>query len=221
VPSVHVPDPPEPLPSARADDYVLPAGTDLHRIHRRARGSAEFNPCLGRPARFSPLRYSDGTCVPTAYAASSLEAASHESIFHDIDYSIRIKVVAENRIAESAYSTIFPIRDLRLAPLFQPDLSRWHLNRSQLIDTAPSRYVRTVQWALAIHKSRPDLDGIVWTSRRCDPDLALLLFGDRVASGDLGIKSRDPLDVAASPSLFAQIRGFAKRASIIIEPSRP
>lgn len=94
-----VPDPPDPFPPARVNNHVLSAGTELHRIHRRVRGSAEFNPCQGRPARFSPLRYPDGTCVSTAYAASTLEAASHESVFHDVDHGSRIKFVAEDTIA--------------------------------------------------------------------------------------------------------------------------
>lgn len=117
---------------------------------------------------------------------------------------------------------MYPTRDLRLAALFQPDLGRWHLTRPKLIDTPPTQYLRTVRWALAIHKARPDLHGLVWTSRRCDPALAYLLFGDRVTSSDLDIKSpRRPLDASSSPALFAQMRSFAARAGIMIVPPPP
>ena len=78
-------------------------------------------------------------------------------------------------------------RDLQLASLFQPDLSRWNITRTELIDTAATQYLSTVRWALAIHRARPDLQGMTWTSRRCDPDCAYILFGDRLAPGDFDV----------------------------------
>jgi RES domain len=176
---------------------------------------------MGRPARFSPLRYPDGLCVPTAYAATTCEAASHETVFHDIDYGSPVKFVAEDTITSCAYSVIFPTRDLQLASLFQPDLSRWNITRTDLIDTAASQYTSTVRWAVAIHKARPDLQGMTWTSRRCDPECAYILFGDRLAPGDFDVTSRQDIDPISSPALFAQIRRFAARANIMIIPSGP
>lgn len=217
MPSVDVPGPPDPFPSADINIFTLAAGTVLHRIHNKARWSTEFNPCAGRPARFSPLNYPDGTCVPTAYAASTFEAASHESVFHDVEYSARDKFVPEKTIAACAYSVISPLRDLQLAELFEPDLNRLQLTRSLLIDTNAVQYTRTVRWALAIHSARPDLHGMVWTSRRCDPAKAFVLFGDRVAPSDFDRKSCDLLDIASSPARFAEIRSFGKRASIHID----
>ena len=40
--------------------------------------------------------------------------------------------------------------------------------------------------------SRPNADGLVWTSNQCDPDDACLFFGDRARESDFtAVRSRD------------------------------
>ena len=192
----------------------MPADTLLHRIHDRSREPTSFNPCQGRPTRFAPLWRIDGSCIATAYAAQSLECAVHETIFHEIGHSAAIKVIDTDAIESLDHSTIALSRDLILCGLFEPDLNRWRLTRRDLIDTFPTSYATTASWAIAAHDMHPDIDGLIWTSRRCDPMLACVLFGDRLGNGSLHTRSRDPID--QSPALLSQMRDFAGRAGITL-----
>jgi hypothetical protein len=204
--------PPDPFPAVYRQR--LPAGSQLHRIHSAARAANGFNPGKGRPTRFAPLVRSDGSPVPTAYAAMDYESAAHETIFHEIPFDAARKRIRESRIRELSHSVLGTRRELILAGLFEPDLNAWRLSRHHLIDTLAEAYPETARWALAIHDRWPDVDGLVWTSRRCDPRQAYLLFGDRVAEADL-----EPLAqrrISDSDEALADLRGFAERAGITI-----
>nr|WP_156437105.1 RES domain-containing protein [Sinorhizobium sp. Sb3] len=72
----------------------------------------------------------------------------------------------------------------------------------------------TVLWAQAIHGASADIDGLIWTSRQCDPDQCLILFEDRVAADELEI--RDSLSVASNASLLLELRDYGQRAGITI-----
>jgi hypothetical protein len=192
----------------------LPAATGLHRIHNSSFTGNSFNPCQGRPSRFAPLVRSDGTCIPTMYAATSLECAVHETLFHEIQHDAKYKSIGYHEIENLDYSVVHPGRDLVLATLFEPDLNRWGLTRRQLIDTFAADYEATAKWAIAMHDSLSDIDGLVWTSRRCDPEMAYLLFGDRVPTDllDTAYRAR----ICETNALLLQIRNFADRANILI-----
>ena len=70
----------------------------------------------------------------------------------------------------------------------------------------------TALWAAALHAAHPTLDGLIWTSKRCDPDQALVLFGDRVTANDLAPMSTQR--VVATSSLWAAVQAFGKRAGV-------
>jgi hypothetical protein len=203
-----------PASFAAINRIELPSSTDLHRIHNSSFTGSSFNPCKGRPSRFAPLVRPDGTCIPTMYAATNLECAVHETVFHEIQHDAKYKSIGYREIENLDYSIVRPRRDLVLATLFEPDLNRWGLTRRQLIDTFAADYEATVKWAIALHDNFPDLDGLVWTSRRCDPERACLLFGDR-----LPVHLIDPVRrarIGETNDLLLQIRGFADRANILI-----
>ena len=192
----------------------LPAATELHRIHNSNFAGNSFNPCLGRPSRFAPLVRSDGTCISTMYAATTLECAVHETLFHEIQHDAKYKSIGYHEIENLNYSIVQPGRDLVLASLFEPDLNRWGLARRQLIDTFAADYEATAKWAIAMHDSFSDIDGLVWTSRRCDPEKAYLLFGDRMPTHLLD--TAPPTRICETNALLLQIRSFADRANILI-----
>jgi hypothetical protein len=207
-----IPPPPATLPAINRIE--LPAATDLHRIHNSSFTGNSFNPCQGRPSRFAPLMRPDGTCIPTMYAATNLECAVHETVFHEIQHDAKYKSIGYREIENLDYSIVRPRRDLVLATLFEPDLNRWEITRRQLIDTFAADYEATAKWAVALHDDFSDLDGLVWTSRRCDPERAYLLFGDR-----LPVHLIDPVHrarISETNELLLQIRGFADRANILI-----
>lgn len=209
---VSVPPPPSPFPGI--NPQMIAKGTILHRTHASGFRPAQFNPCLGQPTRFAPFNDAAGGCVPTLYAATSRQAAAFESIFHDIEPAARFKTIRLDVVESRSVSRISPKRDLLVAGLFAPDLKAWGLSRGELIDTPKSTYGQTVAWAQAIHRARPDVDGLHWTSRQCDPDQCVILFEDRVGEVDFDV--RDCIEVRGDASLLLELRGFGQRAGIII-----
>ena len=207
-----LPRPPVPFPAVNR--ITLPAGTALHRTHVRRFRPAEFNPCLGLPSRFAPFADAAGACVPTLYAATNREAAAFETIFHDVAPAAAFRTVRLDVVEARSVSRIAPRRELRLAALFAPDLHAWGLRRADLIDTPQSAYARTVPWAQAIHAARGDIDGLIWTSRQCDPERCVVLFGDRIGEGDFDVQERR--EVAHDADLLLELRGYGRRAGIVI-----
>jgi hypothetical protein len=207
-----IPPPPTTLPAVNR--IKSPLATDLHRIHNSSFTGNAFNPCQGRPSRFAPLLRPDGACIPTMYAATNLECAVHETLFHEIQHDAKYKSIGYREIENLDYSIVRPGRDLVLATLFEPDLNRWQLTRRQLIDTFAADYEATASWAIAIHDNFSDIDGLVWTSRRCDPERAYLLFGDRLPVHLINPVHR--AGISETNDLLLQIRGFAERANILI-----
>ena len=204
-------------PPARLADpniVILPASALLHRVHARDFSTNRFNPCQGAPTRFAPVHDAEGNCVPSLFAADTLEAAIYETIFHDIPVTAGRRTVPRTLIQSRTHGRLQVRRDLQLASLRGPDLRRWRMRRNSLITTSPSLYRDTARWAQAIHHQFPDVDGLLWTSSQCDPDTAYLFFGDRVAAGDLRIvQARDGLlDV----TFLSDVRQAGQRSGISI-----
>lgn len=206
---------PEPPSSfAGFNPIILPAGFVLHRNHAAWFEPTQFNPCLGQPSRFAPFTNAAGECVATLYAATTREAAAFETIFHDIEAEAPFKTVRLDVVEARSISEISPLRDLRLAGLFAPDLKAWAVRRGDLIDTPKSSYHRTVLWAQAVHRAHPDVEGLICTSRQCDPQRCVVLFGDRVAATEFVLLQT--VAVAKSPGALLELRGFGRRAGITI-----
>jgi hypothetical protein len=203
--------PPSPFPASNS--HEIKAGARFHRVHDQRFDSCTFNPGKGRPSRFAPLLLG-GTPIPTQYLASDFECAVHETIFHDVPIDEANKTVGTDNIKPLAHSIIELRRNLVMVPLFAPNLARWGVARGDLIETAAASYAVTAAWALAIHQSRADAHGLIWTSKRCDPQQALLLFGDRVAETDLSATSKTT--IYTSINEMQQIKGFAARVDITI-----
>lgn len=124
------------------------------------------------------------------------------------------KTVRLDVVESRSVSRIAPKRDLLVAGLFAPDLKAWGISRGDLIETPKSTYGQTVLWAQAIHDARTDVDGLLWTSRQCDPDRCVLLFEDRVSEGDFQV--HDSIEVGADANLLLELRAFGLRAGITI-----
>ncbi|MCR6727830.1 RES family NAD+ phosphorylase [Agrobacterium fabrum] len=203
--------PPSPFPASNS--HEIKAGTRVHRVHDKRFGSCTFNPGKGRPSRFAPL-FLGSNAIPTQYLATDYECAVQETIFHDVPFDEPTKTVGVDNIKPLAHSVIELKHDFVLVPLFAPDLARWGVSRADLIDTTAADYHITVQWALAIHQSRRDAHGLIWTSKRCDPQQAVLLFGDRVAETDLSGISNVP--IYSDVGEMRQVAAFAARVDITL-----
>lgn len=203
-----------PAKLANPNVLTLRAGILLERIHDRNYSADSFNPCRGAPTRFAPIHDAKGDCVPSLYAGDTLESAIYETIFHDVPVTAKRKTVPKTLVQSRAHGRLQVLRDLRLASLRGPDLRRWRISRNALITTSPNRYRDTTQWATAVHRQFPDVEGLLWTSNQCDPDTAYLFFGDRVASADFRIlRARDGMTDAA---FLADVRQAGRRGGISI-----
>ena len=87
------------------------------------------------------------------------------------------------------------------------------MRREALVASLPTQYKRTALWAKAVHDQLDEVDGLVWTSNLCDPDSALLLFGDRVRAGDLTVTG---LREGSDGSFQHDVRQAAQRGNIPI-----
>lgn len=217
-----VPSPPdEPVLAA----YRWEADRPLLRVADDQFGATEFNPCQGEPTRFAPLVV-DGECVPTLYAADTLDAVLMESVFHDIVLDRPDGDSPEVYLADLTTvrrSTIAPRRDLRLGRLDDDALAALGVERGELIDTDADTYPDTVRWAEHAHErgaiDGQPLDGLIWHSRRARQglttrDLAAVLFGDRVTRKELR-SSATPVPLVTNTGL-EELDAIANRLGVTL-----
>ena len=193
---------------------TLEAGTQLHRIHNRQRRANTFNPCQGAPTRFAPITDVHGQCVPSLYAGSAFDSVAYETLFHDIPVRAKGRALLEGVLSDRADTRLDTDRDITLAALRAPELAKWNISRTALIGSSPKLYRETAAWARAIHNQFPDVEGLVWTSNRCDPEDAYLFFGDRVRDVDFRIVSTR--DSQTDSSFLTDVREAAWRSGISI-----
>lgn len=215
--TISVPEPPSPIALA-PNIYSWRAGDPLHRVWNKKFAANAFNPGVGAPTRFAPIKTMEGRAIPTLYAGSTLECAFFERIFHDVRLEPQaMRTVHVNKIEDLLAGTIVPGRVLNLAQLFRPDLERWGLKRSELVHSEADAYNATAKWAAALHRDFAHLDGLIWTSNRCDPALAVVLFGDRCEEF---ILTDDPgEEILHSAQLLKLLNDCAERANIRIARS--
>lgn len=183
--SAPVPYPPDHLDAPNV--VALASGELVHRVHNPKRAGNAFNPCQGGATRFAPIRDKAGHCIPSLYAGNTVESAIYETVFHDIPPTVGRKTVPRGMVEDHEHSTLLLRRTLCLAGMRAPDLMKWGIRRETLMGSLPTQYERTALWAKAVHDRFDHVDGLIWTSNLCDPDDALLLFGDRVAVADLQV----------------------------------
>lgn len=152
--------------------------------------------------------------VPTLYGVSTLEGALAESIFHNVPVRGPKKLIRRYRLKPLLVSTIAPRRDLKLVQLHGYGLDRLRVSRAELIDSRARQYPRTAAWAAALHARREDADGLIWTSRKHDTSLALVLFGDRVRRDDLEVI--EPPVPLFSGDGYAEVQRAAELSGITI-----
>lgn len=190
---------------------VVPAGTSLHRVHHIDYPGASFNPCQGPETRFTPLR--DGeTCVPTFYAATSLDGAAYETIFRGIPSPYA--TIPRQALDDRGASAIEPRRDMTLVPLFSPELIGWGLDAGQVFSPNLSYYGFCQDLAAQIWKDNPGADGLIWTSVRDNSAQAMLFFEGRVRTTDFTTSLTR--EVRSDPSLLDDIAAAGRRAGFII-----
>jgi hypothetical protein len=177
-------DPPPDLPQPNVVRW--PAGRPIYRVHHVQDGATEFNPGLGN-GRFHPIQSRGSTPIPTIYGASSIDGALSDTVFHDVPVSGPAKRISQSVLIPLLLCTLASKRDLLLVELKGHGLSKLRVTRSQLIDTGADHYAMTRRWAEALFEREPTADGLIWMSRQHDTSEAVVLFGSRVARGDLQV----------------------------------
>jgi hypothetical protein len=173
--------------------------------------------------RFNPFPGAPSPNVPTLYAADRLSAAALESIFHDVPH-VPSPTYPRSRLRDSSYTKLETTRDLVSFELVNPRLRQLavpgrdsSVTEDELIHTPASEYPHTRTWAQFLHTHVPGLDGLLWRPRLGGEGHALVLFGDRLKTGDLKIVS--PAVSAATGIGFAKVHRIATLASIsIVDP---
>ncbi|HET9212293.1 MAG TPA: RES family NAD+ phosphorylase [Thermoanaerobaculia bacterium] len=183
------------------------------RSHKSDFGATELNPGYGS-GRFHPFTDSRGQAVPTLYGSSCLEGALAETVFHGVPIRGRGRYLRSSVLKTYLVSVVMPRRDLRLVQLHGFGLRRLGLSRSELIDSDPSQYERTVRWAAALYAWSQEIDGLVWVSRQYDTSRSLVLFGDRVRREDLEV-AEVPLPLGKGIGL-KKVQRAAEQAGIAI-----
>ena len=138
--------------------------------------------------------------------------AIYETRFHDIPLRARRKTIPRTKVVYRKHTTLQLRRNIRLASLRAPALLKWKV-ASALVWGPPKQYGATARWAKAIHDQFQDVQGLIWTSPRCDPHSAMFFFGDRTAEADLQVVGvRDGRD----SSFVRDVREAGDQAGIVI-----
>ena len=185
-------EPPSGSPTARARPALetLAAGTRLWRIHRAVHQAAGgrvaddgtvFNPGLGGPTRFAPLRDADGSAVPTMYLGASRRGALFETVLHD---QMPGSVVDSVRWREHVLTALRLEVDVEIVSLHGQGLRSLGLYAADVTHTYPSGYSRATRWAAWLHR-HTEAAGLSWSSHQDDDEGAYVLWGDRLPAGAL------------------------------------
>jgi RES domain len=200
----------DPLP------HVWPAGKQLTRVYSAEFGPLGFNPSSAA-GRFRPV-LDGGAVVPTVYAGVDPETALAEGLLRGVD-AIEADLAPrlyQREVREKRLARMVATRDLTLARLNGPGLTRLGISRKRLIEVPAPAYPYTAEWAQALYDCAPRFDGLLWTSHQSDDGEAILLWEGRVdADADLE-GDGDPLALDSEPGLDL-VREACLRAGVHFE----
>ena len=194
-------------------------GTALHRVHLEKYASNEFNPGVNGNARFSPIKNAKGEPVLTLYGGNTFERAAMETVFHDVPFAPGFKSYDKAKLEDLVHSQLTPGADLVLADLRGKAFRKLGVKRNQLIDTEKDQYPTTRVWAEALHARCPEVHGLCWTSRQDDSTQAVMLFGDRIASGVLRQTARSR-SLLNDEEAYDDVLNLAEQIGVNIVPGK-
>jgi len=145
---------------------------------------------------------------------STFDSVTYETLFHEIPVRTKRTTFPEAVLIGRAHTELETWRDITLAALGAAELATWSLSLTALIESSPWLYKQTAAWAKAIHHQFPNVEGVAWTSHRCDPEDAYLFFGDRVREIDFRVVSTRAYPNESS--FLTDVRQAAWRSGISI-----
>jgi hypothetical protein len=191
---------------------MLPSRAFVWRCHSIERDPVEPNSTVS-PGRFRPVYDTDGSVVPTCYAADSEDAAIAEGPFHDLPVVAGPKHLARAVTDILTLSHLTVTRDLSLVSFRRHGLRRVGATQGTLIEPGQLCYPASAAWGQAAynHESKPD--GILWVSRQFPGGAAMLLFWDRCGSAIEQSGASLPLAVGRGLELLSRA---ANAANVVI-----
>lgn len=159
---------------------VIPAGTELWRVHNSRYRPGQFNPTLA-DIHFNGGRFEGTVLDPyhSLYLAHSRLTAVAESVLRSTPYGLGGKrVIPYAAVHGRSLSMLRTTCELTVVSLVhEKDLAAVQQN-ADLLDGEHS-YAKARRWASEIRAQAPDAMGLVWQSRRNRPENVLVLFHDR------------------------------------------
>lgn len=217
-----------PLPPPRdcpGNAYVETYSTDTgwFRVHSQRRNPAGFNPLqvTGRGDSAAGRFDSDTAHVagrPYGYLYVTSDRNGPDGAFAEVLLR-RLRVtdpgprpIPRRAVEGLSLSRLSPRRELRLVVLH----SGWVHQIGQdnwLTDCDPTGYPLTREWAAAVRRWAPDVDGMIWRSRWDDSHYAAVVWADLGRAGSspaplFETRSTAPL---TEPTVFADLSDTLKR----------
>ncbi|ADI03660.1 RES domain protein [Streptomyces bingchenggensis BCW-1] len=198
---------------------VLPAGTQLWRMHSSRFAAGEFKPF--DPKDRSPGRF-HGTPedpYPCLYAATDAETALAETLLRSVDYDLEIgmRLILWAQVRGKSLDVVRTRCELKLVSLCSGAALAAVCQDNRLLENeGKEHYERTRLWAREIRAQAPEAMGMIWGSKRNPSQRALVLFGDRLtdcAGGPL-----EALPYRSIPDLGSP--DGIKEANQLLEPLR-
>ena len=82
-----------------------------------------------------------------ALCGSTFDSVAYETLFHDIPVRAKTRTLPEGVLSDRAHTRLDTNRDITLAALRAPELARWNISRTALIESSPKLYKETAAWA--------------------------------------------------------------------------
>ena len=170
-----------------------------------------FNPnTAGDPSainpggRFNPFVNTSGARVPTKYLADHPNGAFAETLMRS---GLKPNALERTGIEACRLAQLSLARQMRLLDIAAPRTSS---RLASLMSEDGGAYVRLRTVAAALHRLRPDLDGLVWEGRQLGQAgmQCLVLFGDRVSPGT-DLVELESLELTGGEGLF-RLRAAAR-----------
>ncbi|MFA7767425.1 RES family NAD+ phosphorylase [Streptomyces sp. NPDC048723] len=158
---------------------VIPAGTELWRVHKSKYRPTQFNPTLA-DLHLSGGRFEGTVLDPyrSLYVADSALTAVAESVLRSVPWKGDRREIPYANVHGRTLSVLRTTRELTLVSLIEEkDLAAVH-QTANLLDDERS-YPMARRWTSEIRAQAPDAMGLVWQSRRNRPLHAMVLFHDR------------------------------------------
>lgn len=202
----------------RPNHYVIPAGTELWRVHQSKYAPNQFSPKLA-DIHFGGGRF-EGTLLDpyhSLYLADTPLTALAESVLRSRPFELPVGMrrIPYSTVRRRSLSGLRTRYELDLVSLIDGKDLAAVCQDSRLLEDE-SNYAKARRWSSEIRAQAPDAMGLIWESRRDRSQLALVLFHDRFEQCD-----GEPLEVLPDrgiPDLGSQ--EGVKKANEILAPLR-